>query len=158
MSKSAVKVEIRHAVESDIGLLLADLRDADRVELRRSSSLPLVEMLRASFAMSDHTYAGFVDGKLVALFGVTPLSRLTGYGVPWLMSTNHMTTNGIHVLRHSKRITQIWMQEFSVLRNYVDADNAAAIKWLKWLGFDFQQSIPYGRRGEAFYPFEMRTK
>ena len=141
-----------------MGLLLADIRDADRLELRRASRRSLDAILRDSFALSEHTYAGLVDDKLVALFGVTPLSRLTGYGVPWLISTNHMASHGIHVLRHSKRITQIWMREFSILRNYVDADNAAAIRWLKWLGFDFQEAIPYGRRGEAFYPFEMRKQ
>ena len=50
-----------------------------------------------------------------------------------------------------------WVEEkvdqYSLLLNYVDADNTVSMKWLKSLGFKFIKLLDYGVGQKPFYQF-----
>ena len=48
-----------------------------------------------------------------------------------------------------------WREQFPFMFNYVDARHTDAIRWLKWLGFEFDEAAPYGPFDLPFYRFTM---
>ena len=78
-------------------------------------------------------------------------------GVPWLLATDELESCARPFLRRSRKAVKEMMNGYSVLRNYVDARNTVAIRWLGWIGFKILPAEPFGADGLPFHPFEMRA-
>lgn len=94
------------------------------------------------------------DGIPAAVFGAARISELSGIGVPWLLGTDETVKNPVEFLRLSKPCLDDIQGRFPMLRNWVDARNAASIRWLKWLGFEVHASAPFGPFDQQFHKFE----
>lgn len=128
------------------------VRDADREEID-ALGMGMVEALKTCFGGSMKASKIVIGGHVVAVFG--DAFHSAEVGVPWLIST-------YHVERHPKAFLQVCRPEVremltrhQSLLNFVDVRNKSAVKWLKWLGFEFMEAIPYGPKGLMFYPFKI---
>lgn len=140
----------------DIATIEPLVRQADRDEITEALGIPMVDALRDGIRDSRKASKIVVDGLVVAVFGDASFSLLGGLGVPWLIST-------IHVERYPKAFLTVCKPEVAEmltrhaeLINFVDVRNTVAIRWLKWLGFQFDDPAPYGPRGMLFQRFWMR--
>lgn len=167
MSTKSENVAISHRyaiVPATLDHVLAmapQLRQADIDELTAAGNDDPVKALVQSFRMSTMSWAGLVieDGveHVACIFGVAPLNLLGGKGVPWLLGTDLIERHGMAFLRRNRKFIPIMMTLYNHLENHVDARNTVAIAWLKWLGFAFDDPVPYGPRQVPFLRFQLRS-
>lgn len=134
-------------------------RAADVAELWTSSrSTPLDAMLRG-MESTVHTFTAVYEGQPACMFGAAPFSILGGMGAAWMIGSSILDRHGAQkdLLRLSEPVVEFMQDQFpNLLYNFVDARNTSAIRWLRWLGFQFSDPIPYGVDGLPFLPFYRR--
>lgn len=150
------RAEVLPLTMADIDTIEPLVRQADRDEITGALGIPMREAMADGIRDSSKASKIVVDGHTVAVFGDAPYSLLGGVGVPWLIST-------VHVERYPKAFLSVCKPEVAEmltrhqeLLNFVDVRNTVAIRWLKWLGFQFDDPAPYGPRGMLFQRFWMR--
>ena len=148
----ADKLEILPATAKDVDYLAIHMRRSDKREIDAFSGNRARFALEAGIA-SGEAYTAHYNGVPVLMFGVTSNDNIDNSGVPWMLVTNKMDIPPRIILMASKNIVANMQHMYYYLENYVDVRNVAAIKWLKWLGFEFAPAIPIGRRGELFHRF-----
>ena len=136
--------------------MLPFVRQADIEEVKASSGKDMRTALLDALRYSDHAWAGIIDGEVACIFGVGSLSILSDVGVPWLIGTDAINRHSRAFLRRNLWVVALMRERYPVLRNWVDARNTAAIRWLKWLGFTLGDPAPWGAAQLPFHPFEMR--
>ena len=150
------RIAIVPAVEAHAIGLAPRLRAADVRELEAGSGAQPLEALLVSLRRSTEAWAGTVDGEVACIFGVGPLSLLGGEGAPWLLGADLIERNAFAFARRNRAMVTRWQRTYPVLRNYVDARNRQAIRWLGWLGFSLLPPVPFGVGRLPFHPFELR--
>ncbi|WP_277964589.1 hypothetical protein [Pseudomonas sp. RIT-To-2] len=151
MSRQAaelVPVERRHVLA-----LLADLRQADRVELESIRGWSAAQELEYALASTEHSGACIYQGKVLAIYGDTAHDET--YGLPWMASSTWLERYPRVFLAECADVVAGMRSRHRQLINFADVRNQLAVRWLKWLGFNFLAPIPYGAAGEPFYPFTM---
>ena len=100
---------------------------------------------------------GLIDGEPVCMFGISMRSAAHNSGVPWMIGAKKLDTHKHAFARRCKAAFYPQAAKFAELENYVDVRNTAAIRWLRWLGFEFDAPAPYGVDGRLFQRFYMRA-
>lgn len=148
-----VKATIARAEVEHVAAIAERVRTADKAEIYAACGLPPYEALVRSWAVSDHSWTGFLDGVPAAMFGVTQASLVTGTGKPWLIGTDLLDKSPLTFLKECRPFMPEIERRYARLENYVDARNSRAIRWLKWLGFEMGQAEPYGFQKLPFIRF-----
>lgn len=156
MLSVATKYEVVKAEPWHYEFVAAFMREDDVAEVWASSHRSPEEALKLSaLASRDTARAGLVDGIPACVFGVGQATILSLKGSPWLLGTDELPKHARAFLRMSKAYVERIRQEYHLLENYVDARNKHAIRWLKWLGFEFEEAKPFGPDRVPFHRFFM---
>jgi hypothetical protein len=156
VAKDSVKVEIRLPTQSDVDLLIANIRHDDKQELEASHG-NYKQAIQLSFDKSKYKWAVYADGEFVCLFGMHPLGLLSDTALIWMLGTDLIERHKGAFIRHSREYIQTMLRVSPVLTNWCDVRNNKTIRWLKLMGFTFFKSEPYGVKGYPFYRFELRA-
>ncbi|EMT2447110.1 DUF2833 domain-containing protein [Acinetobacter baumannii] len=148
-------IEIRKPTDRDIRILVENMREADKEELRAYFNDNYEWIVKTSVKYSRDAWAVVVNGKLLFICGVGLTSMIGCVGCPWLLGTDHIANHPKEFFKQSKKILSEMLQDYDKLINYVYTKNNNAIRYLKRLGFIFSEAKPHGANGELFYPFEM---
>jgi len=148
-----VHYEITDTTDDHINELAETMSQADRDEVWATSHRSPLESLLFSSTMSGDTTTGLADGEVVCIFGVSPISIISGSGSPWLLGSDLIREHFRVFLRGNKEWMKIQQEKWDTLSNHVDARNTLAIRWLKWMGFDFDEAKPYGPDKMPFHRF-----
>ena len=146
-------IEVRPITPEVIDELLPRLRPIDRLELdcmmpgdHRAGLIRMAERARRS-------RAAYIDGELIGIFGISAEGILSNTGCPWMLATTTIERHK-RVLVDGSQVALGWlMQDFRRAWNVVSVENAAAIRWLRWLGFEFGPTVTV--RGHDFRYFWM---
>ena len=152
-----MKYEIKLANLLHAAELAQGMREADRQEVWAAGHQTPEQAVHLSLASSQKAWVGLADERVVFIVGVGSGTILCLTGVPWLLATNKMEQHARRFLRESREMVAVMREDYALLRNYVDARNKVAIRWLRWLGFEVLPSEPFGIDGLPFHPFEMRS-
>lgn len=147
---------IRHATADDIPVFAAQMREADRAEVMASHGHEPEEALRNALKLSSHAWCGFMDGEPVCIFGVVPLSILSGEASPWMLATDRISECRAAFLRRNKVYVGFMLALYPLLVNYVHEQNDLSQRWLKWLGFSLDNETTTLANGAIFRRFEMK--
>ena len=150
---SIVPAEPSHVME-----LLPNLREADRIEGEIATGLTAEEALLTSVRMSYEAIAAYADDRFVMLAGVAPVSITSSLARPWLVGTDELPKHAFKLCKENRRYVRKWLTWFSILENWVDAENTTALKWLKWLGFELEEPVPWRDSGHFFIRFHQEAK
>lgn len=150
--------EVLPVSAEDVPAILPLVRQADIDEITEALGIPMEEALLDAVTDSLNAKKIVVNGQVVAVFGDAIHNILGSIGIPWLISTVHVERNARAFLKVCKPEVQGMLTRHHHLINYVDARNTAAIRWLKWLGFEFGPATPYGPKGFPFYPFTLNRE
>lgn len=150
--------EVLPVTADDVAEILPIVRQADIDEITEALGIPMERALREAITGSLNARKIVVNGLIVAVFGDATYSILGSVGVPWLISTVHVDRHARAFLKVCKPEVRGMLTRHSHLINYVDARNTAAIRWLKWLGFEFGPAVPYGPHGFPFHPFTLNRE
>jgi len=147
--------EIRPATPEDVELLAPKLREIDQKELRALGWHTPREGLEASLKLSVRAFTAVIEGEAGMMWGVCPWGgMLSLIGIPWMLAADIIERPDIsrEFVRQSKPYAKDIEMGFLRLGNLVHADNALAIRWLKWLGYSFMD-MPETLKGEKFLRF-----
>lgn len=135
-----MKVTIKRLEEEDLMVMAREMRDIDRLEAEAmSGGLDPAEALMRAGSISTRGRAGYADDQLIAVWGIAAPTLLSSKGSPWLIASDAVYDKDVRraFLRHSKREFSTLIDGYRHLSNFVHQDNCLSIRWLKWLGFDF---------------------
>lgn len=152
------KYAIVPATDEHILTVAKGIRLEDRREIWASNKATPHRSLLRSKRMSDEMWAGTVDGEAVCLFGIVPLSLLSPVGIVWMLGTSGIERHDRAFLRRNRGWIAEALTRYELLVNMVDARNTKAIKWLKWLGAEFENPVPWGEEELPFMPFKIERK
>jgi len=147
-----VKAYRRKSRKKDCKELAKVMRANDRLEVMASHGHTPYEALLNAYALSDSCYTWVYKGNVVAMCGVSPVDDQVGS--PWLLGSDELVETPIityALLRESLRWVKRHQNKYPMLVNYVHADNAPSLKWLKHLGFTFIRKVEFSK--EPFYEF-----
>jgi hypothetical protein len=142
-----VRVEVARA--HHIPLIVRGLRERDRAEIRAGWGEPEYAMLQAVYFSPTFARVAFWELEPLALFGMRPLSVLGGSAEVWCFGTEAIDRHRLAFLRASRSQVQAMWRRAPILTNYVDVNDAAALRWLAWLGA--RQSLPPESRGGTLF-------
>lgn len=151
----AADVEYAIPTDTDIAIVAANMRHADRLECEAMAACGPEEALRRSIQSSHEAFVARVGGEPVCIFGLGVGSILGGMARPWLLGTDAVEWHCLTFLRANRRVVRGWAARFD-LENYVDARHTKSVRWLRWLGFKLDDAAPFGPFEYPFHRFEMR--
>lgn len=137
----------------DIRQVHAHLRDADLLELQLVYGDTDVWHLEYTYYLALAAWAIYLDGRAIGVFGVSSMSPLAAFGVPWFVATDELVAIRHIFLRYSKSYIAQVQEFFPRLENYVHCENTVSCAWLRWLGFQFDDPAPHGAKGALFHRF-----
>lgn len=149
-----MSVTYRTSIEEDIAILAPKIREQDRREVYCSHGITPLEALNISFAnaaecntIEDH------NGRVVGMFGVSINEE--NKGTPWLLATEDLPKkeNQRSFITQSKEYLAEIQSRYQQLSNRVHADNSVSLRWLRSLGFSFDQETVWGYRPSKFIRF-----
>lgn len=151
-------ITVRQMTPADVPAIAAMARQADIEEMRDGAGVTVADALDLGLRTSLRASVIMAGDKPVAAFGDASGGLFTGVGVPWLISTVHVEQHARGFLRVCRPLVQDMLNRHSMLMNYVDDRNTAAIRWLRWLGFEMHEPIAAGVRGLPFRKFTMTRR
>jgi hypothetical protein len=86
---------------------------------------------------SQLVYCGKVDDGIVCLWGLMLVSLLSDQAYLWLYTTELVAKHQFLFVRHSQRIMERLLEQFSIIFGHVDPRAERSMRWLKWLGAEF---------------------
>jgi len=141
----------RKATEKDVQELSEKMREADAIEVMASNGLTPLEALTQGFELSE-SLAIIHKDELIGMFGVAKIGD--DIGSPWMLGSDKIPEIKKDLLTQALDWVVETNKQYPLLVNYVDARNKVAIRWLKYLGFNFVRKIPYHGTGRVpFYEF-----
>lgn len=135
--------------------LLDGVRAPDVAEFWAAAHVTPAQALRMSLDCRGEHWTGIHRGEVLCIFGVARASLLVPDGTPWLLGHKRLDRHARAFLRDCRPALLAMLQRYHHLSNWVDARNAGAIRWLRWLGFDLHPAVPHGADGLPFHYFEM---
>lgn len=151
-------VNIRQATTEDAAWFAPRLREADKAELTAASGKDFARTLRLSIMRSPH--AAFVAESEalgpIALFGFGSRSLGSDRLVPWCVGTPDLLRRGKALTKFGKAYSLRSLDAAPLLENWVDVRNTASVRWLKAIGYEFDDPAPHGVEGLPFMRFWMK--
>lgn len=136
-----------------IGPIASRMREIDELEAWAMGRTPK-DALRLGLRVSHQCWTAIIDGRPEAMLGVASTSLITGKGVPWLLGTDRVYTQGRALLTLGPIVIAEMMKIFTTLDNVVAVRNVRAIRLLRRWGFQVSDQVQL-YRGIEFVPFRM---
>lgn len=154
----AVDVQVVPATAAHAEALAPVLRPEDADELFALGLDPGAH-LREAVATSELALAVIFDGEVAMLVGlgqqwVSPEGRRTS--CVWALSGPGVEKHKKAFLRTSRAVLAQLLERSEVLWNFVDVRYAAALRWVKWMGFSVGPSRCIGPNAAFFHPISIR--
>ena len=144
----------------EVADLLARARPADVAEVEAATGEDLRTVVYDSIGASrNEAWAVTIDGELVCLWGVVPVSDSvlgSRVGAVWMVSTDTVDRYPKTFWQASKRILAATLRRWDELHAGVATEYAAALRWARRLGFEVRPAVPVGPEGALFHPCVIR--
>lgn len=148
----------RLAVEAATGahaIQLADnIRHEDADEMMASHGLQPLAGLQMALRSSSTAVAILDGARVLALLGVAPVDA-DGVASIWLLSSRLVKRVPVAFTRTISKEVQRFSQAWAVLFNMVWTKNKRALKWVRSLGFEVFEPVPFGVSGLPFHPIRL---
>lgn len=127
------------------------MRENDVFECRASGYATPLEAINGSVKESHKAWTFCYGGVPLCVFGDVP--DLCGGAVFWLLGTDEVKHHKREFMRRSKLFKGYLMKNYDYLTNVVCMDNKESVRWLKWLGAEFQEdtAMIMGKPFQRFY-------
>ena len=137
-------------------MIASRLREADRIEVEATMRPgdSVTSALFRAYNLSTHRWTGMINNTPIMICGVVPQSVIGQIGIPWLVGTDEITDVKRQFVQECRQYLDKMQAAYpEELVNFVDCRNETSIRWLKWMGFDIEEPVPFGNAGEMFHPF-----
>lgn len=141
------------ATPAHIGRIATRMGEWDRIECAAGGHAPK-DALRLSLRGSIMAWTALIDGRPVAMWGLTAMNLMDGEGSPWMLGTDEARLHPKAFYVGGARSIPMMLRACPRLVNSVACGNKAAIRLLTRWGFVVGGEIET-RRGVDFVPFRM---
>lgn len=148
-----MRLTFRPSKLRDARIIARDMREIDRLECACFGRSP-EEALRLGYLGSLMCVTAVIDGRPVAMIGVSPESMIDRIGRPWLLASEEAMRATFAWIVSGPALIDQMHEHFPRLLNYVHTDNEASIRWLERIGFCVEPEL----RHIQGQPFRMFTK
>jgi len=93
--------------------------------------------------MSTTIWGGYIEDKLICIWGVIPPTLMSYQAYLWLYTTDHLKEHQFIFVRHSQLVIEQVLKEYPSIVGHVVIGADKSIRWLKWLGAKFSE--PQGK-------------
>jgi hypothetical protein len=124
----------------------------------QSSHLAIEAGIEASPAYCKVGYNNKTD-NVDFVFGIAQDPDDPAIGIPWMLARDGFNITKSW-LKHCRDVIFPEMEGvYPILKNYVHKDNAASIRWLRWLGFTFYEvEVTFPNGEDAVAPVYLFVK
>lgn len=147
---------ITAALRADVDILAPRLCAADKLELELALG-SVKPAFAATFTASVRAYTIMVNHQPYVMCGLMPLPN-PRHAALWCLSCEDARRFPLRYMRYGRMLVQEGLANFTVLENYVHANNLKSLAWLKRLGARFEAPRPYGVKNALFYKFTITAK
>jgi len=147
---------IRDSVENDCFEIAKRMRKADQEEVWASHRASPFEATLYGFKHSVVCFTVETHGFPIIIFGIVPENLAGSKASVWMLSTDGIMTVGRVFIRHSREMIDLMLSYYSYLYNYCDIRNIVALRWLKYMGAEFGEIIPFGQDKLPFQYFSFK--
>jgi hypothetical protein len=152
------EVKFEKPTRSLLKYIADNMRSEDVAEVWASSEYSPQESLDNGMENSDFSVIVMIDGIPSAIVGLAFVNKVTGVGVPWLLSSKNMLKHKKLFLELSMPIIKEMLEICPYLVNHVYMHSRLSMRWLKWAGFIIEEPIPNEITGALFCRFSMRKE
>ena len=131
------------------------MRPSDALEVYLTAGHSPIEALRYSVEKSHFSTAVWINETPCAILGLYVPDVLTGWGVPWLLSSQDALQYRRAFIQQAAPVIEAMLDITPKLRNHVHVANNLSVAWLKRIGFKMLPAVEFGVAKAPFYPFEM---
>ena len=132
------------------------MRDEDRAEVIAAGGKCPFDALIDGAIISDQCVTVLdPEGIPLVVFGIAPLCRLTGTGVPWMLGTKRAEKYVRNFITDAPKVIDIMMETYPRLENWVHIANRKSVRWLRLMGFNMGKPVTFPFSGEQFIRFHM---
>ena len=132
------------------------MRLSDVNEIKAISGSNPWEAARRAVIISEYAFCGLVEGDPFYLFGFSGGTAIGDRKWIWGLGTEGLERHQRTFWPASKNFIAFARGHAGELMNYVDCRNRLSIRWLKRLGFTFEEPAPYGVEGRDCMRFSIR--
>jgi len=149
--KTFILYKYTNPTDTDLQLLIDQLRPDDLLELSAWFEGDALTGLRESINRSDECYLVFSTKpnqlNICAIMGITH-DEYSEESLPWFLSTVHFPLIWREFSLWAKRMCA---ENNTLWYNYVLSTYTESHRWLSWLGFTVAENVIVERGGETFY-------
>lgn len=131
-----MKVTFEEARLDHVIALVSCLRERERALAEMLYGAEFERLVVDELKESVMAWAGLVDGRCGAVWGVKTPRLLADYGTLWMIGTTLIDDHPIAFLRHSRRALEDLRGTFKTLYGCVLTEFTTSERWLRWLGFE----------------------
>src|SRR5262245_6511359 len=116
-------------------------REFDREDvLRRSpvAQVPGARFILDSVLHRSVVYRGMLNGEVACVWGLIQPTLLSHSAYMWLLTTDIVAEHKFLFIRYSQLFVEDMLELYPRLVGDVILPNPSAVKWLKWLGAEFE--------------------
>lgn len=147
---SGLRLTVTQPKRSDVEPLLFSIRRPDLIECMRllRPGESLTRALHSILETSIYARVAKLDGAVVAMWGLVSRSTLSPIGQPWCLTTVLVNQHRKLFIGYSRRFLNEMLAICPRLEVYVDAEYKAAVRWMRWLGFELTE---FSIEGHPFF-------
>lgn len=140
-----------------VEMLARHLRTADVQEIQaiHGEDCDIEAVLTRAVRVSDQCEVGISHdtGLPTLIRGVAPACWDETLGAIWMVGTDELFRYRRNLLLEGQQYVTAQLEHYRMLFNFVDVRNQESIRWLRRLGFQFDQPTPHGIMGRNFQRF-----
>lgn len=130
-------------------VIAASMRARDIAEIRAGWDKEPLEAIYEAMHGSIYARTLFCDLEPLCMYGLAPLSVLSGSARVWVFGTQAIDKHPVAFARASRLGVAALFCHCSLMTNLVDSEDTAAMRWLEWLGGTCV--LPLHRRGNRLF-------
>jgi hypothetical protein len=130
-------VSIIPATLDHVPIMLATCRERERAAYEEFTHNRAQEHLCQMIRNSAEAWTGFIDDDLVCLLIISRGSIIGDSVTVWLHTCVAADEHPLVFVRHSQKILAKLRERYHYIYGVVQADNEQSMRWLRWLGFQF---------------------
>ena len=97
------------------------------------------ETMQRTIMNSSKLWAGKVDDKLLAIWGLVAPTLMSDRAYLWLFTTEHLPSHKMTFLRHSRAMVRSMLEDYSTIVGHCLTSASRSQQWLRWLGAEFDE-------------------
>lgn len=120
--------------------MTTDIHQVDRDEAREliydTGALTDLEEsnLHSLLRITMHSWACYINGELVCVWGLCPSSLLDDKAYLWMRHTPQLNEHEFVFIRHSRLVLETIFKQYRAIVGLTAATDHKAIRWIQWLG------------------------